>query len=89
MDYARKRGACGFSLADIKALKSDSYQNTRGVSVEDYRSILALVDRTTDLGVRDYAILRLLWDNSQGLQGKATKALGDLFGLVGIWGLSL
>jgi integrase/recombinase XerC len=32
--------------------------------MEDYRSILALVDRSTDLGVRDYGILRLLWDNA-------------------------
>jgi integrase/recombinase XerC len=30
--------------------------------VEDYRSILNLVDRSTDLGIRDYAILLLLWD---------------------------
>jgi integrase/recombinase XerC len=64
VDYARKRGACSFSLADVKALKANNYQNTRGVPVEDYRSILALVDRSTDLGVRDYAILRLLWDNA-------------------------
>ncbi len=64
VDYARKRGACSFSLADVKALKANNYQNTRGVPVEDYRSILALVDRSTDLGVRDYGILRLLWDNA-------------------------
>jgi integrase/recombinase XerC len=64
VDYARKRGACNFSLVDVKALKASNYQNTRGVPVEDYRSILALVDRSTDLGVRDYGILRLLWDNA-------------------------
>lgn len=64
VDYARKRGVCSFSLVDIKALKANNYQNTRGVPVEDYRSILALVDRSTDLGVRDYGILRLLWDNA-------------------------
>jgi integrase/recombinase XerC len=29
---------------------------------DDYRSILNLVDRSTDLGIRDYAILLLLWD---------------------------
>jgi integrase/recombinase XerC len=32
------------------------------VSVDDDRSILDLVDRSTDLGIRDYAILLLLWD---------------------------
>jgi integrase/recombinase XerC len=30
--------------------------------VDDYRSLLDLVDRSTDLGIRDYAILLLLWD---------------------------
>jgi integrase/recombinase XerC len=30
--------------------------------VDDYRSILDLVARSTDLGIRDYAILLLLWD---------------------------
>jgi integrase/recombinase XerC len=64
VDYARKRDTCSFSLVDIKALKANNYRNTRGVPVQDYRSILALVDRSTDLGVRDYAILRLLWDNA-------------------------
>jgi integrase/recombinase XerC len=64
VDYARKRDACSFSLVDIKALKANNYRNTRGVPVQEYRSILALVDQSTDLGVRDYAILRLLWDNA-------------------------
>jgi integrase/recombinase XerC len=60
--YAGKNGACGFSLGDIRSLKRQPYKDTRGVAVEDYRSILAQVDRSTDLGIRDYAILRLLWD---------------------------
>ncbi len=60
--YVAKNGACSFSLSEIRSLKSQPYKDTRGVPVEDYRSILATVDRSTDLGVRDYAILRLLWD---------------------------
>jgi integrase/recombinase XerC len=43
-------------------VRNVGYKDTRGVAVEDYRSILATVDRSTDLGIRDYAILRLLWD---------------------------
>jgi integrase/recombinase XerC len=62
VEYAGRQDACSFSLSEIKSLKSQSYKDTRGVSVDDYRSILALVDRSTDLGIRDYAILRLLWD---------------------------
>jgi site-specific recombinase XerC len=72
VEYAGRQEACNFSLREIKSLKSQSYKDTRGVSVEDYRSILAQVvgnaslqeNRTTDLGSRNYAMLRLLWDNA-------------------------
>jgi integrase/recombinase XerC len=60
--YAGKQDACSFSLSEIKSLKSQRYKDNQGVSVDDYRSILDLVDRSTDLGIRDYAILLLLWD---------------------------
>jgi integrase/recombinase XerC len=62
VEYAGKQDACSFSLSEIKSLKSQRYKDTQGVSVNDYRSILDLVDRSTDLGIRDYAILRVLWD---------------------------
>jgi integrase/recombinase XerC len=62
VEYAGKQNACSFSLSEIKSLKSQRYKDTPGVSVDDYRSILDLVDRSTDLGIRDYAILLLLWD---------------------------
>jgi integrase/recombinase XerC len=62
VEYAGKQDACSFSLSEIKSLKSQRYKDTQGVSVDDYRSILDLVDRSTDLGIRDYAILLLLWD---------------------------
>jgi integrase/recombinase XerC len=62
VEYAGKQDACSFSLSEIKSLKSQRYKDTPGVLVDDYRSILDLVDRSTDLGIRDYAILLLLWD---------------------------
>jgi integrase/recombinase XerC len=62
VEYAGKQDACSFSLSEIKSLKSQRYKDNQGVSVEDYRSILDLVDRSTDLGISDYAILLLLWD---------------------------
>jgi integrase/recombinase XerC len=62
VEYAGKQDACSFSLNEIKSLKSQRYKDTPRVSVEDYRSILDSVDRSTDLGIRDYAILLLLWD---------------------------
>jgi integrase/recombinase XerC len=60
--YVAKNGAYSFSLSEIRSLKSQPYKDTRGVPVDDYRSLLDLVDRSTDLGIRDYAILLLLWD---------------------------
>jgi integrase/recombinase XerC len=62
VEYAGKQDACSFSLSEIKSLKSQRYKDNQGVSVDDYRSILDLVDRSADLGIRDYAILLLLWD---------------------------
>jgi integrase/recombinase XerC len=62
VEYAGKQDACSFSLSEIKSLKSQRYKDSPGMSADDYRSILDLVDRSTDLGIRDYAILRLLWD---------------------------
>jgi integrase/recombinase XerC len=62
VEYAGKQNACSISLNEIKSLKSQRYKDNQGVSVGDYRSILDLVDRSTDLGIRDYAILLLLWD---------------------------
>jgi integrase/recombinase XerC len=64
VDYARKRSLCSFTLIDIKGLRSQKYRDTRGRTVDEYRSVLAEIDRSTLLGKRDYAICRLLWDNA-------------------------
>jgi integrase/recombinase XerC len=61
---ARKRGLCSFTLTDVKGLRSQKYRDTRGRTVDEYRSVLAEIDRSTILGKRDYAICRLLWDNA-------------------------
>jgi integrase/recombinase XerC len=62
VEYASKQCACSFSLSEIKSLKSQRYKDSPAVSADDYRSILDFVDRSIDLGIRDYAILLLLWD---------------------------
>ncbi len=54
VEYAGKQDACSFSLSEIKSLKSQRYKDSPAVSADDYRS--------TDLGIRGYAILLLLWD---------------------------
>jgi integrase/recombinase XerC len=64
VDYARRRGLCSFTLTDVKGLRSQKYRDTRGRTVDEYRSVLAEIDRSSILGKRDYAICRLLWDNA-------------------------
>jgi integrase/recombinase XerC len=64
VDHARKLKQCGFTLADVKQVRVEKYRDTSGVGVDGFRSMLATVDRSTFKGKRDYAILRLLWDNA-------------------------
>ena len=69
----RKLGICSFTLEDIKGEKVQQYRNTSGITPEEYRKVLdicglakgeALRDRSKLFGIRDYALLKLLWDNA-------------------------
>jgi len=62
--YARKLDKCGFTLEEIKSEKVTPYRDTTGVSVDEYRKMLAVPNRTTVKGKRDYALLHLLWSNA-------------------------
>jgi integrase/recombinase XerC len=64
VDYARTIEQCNFNLADVHSLKVESYRDTTGIAVAGFKEMLAIPDRTTLKGTRDYAILRLLWDNA-------------------------
>lgn len=58
-------GVCAFTLKEqVRGEKVQRYRDTSGVQATDYKKVLALVDRETLKGKRDYAILRLLWDNA-------------------------
>jgi integrase/recombinase XerC len=60
----RKLGVCAFVLSDVKSETVQKYRDTSGIEASEFAKVLALVDRTTLKGKRDYAILRLLWDNA-------------------------
>jgi integrase/recombinase XerC len=64
VDYARKMGECNFGLEDIPGLKTETYRDTTGIDVLSFKKAIDTVDRDTVSGARDYAILRLLWDNA-------------------------
>jgi integrase/recombinase XerC len=64
VDYARKMGECAFSLNDVPGLKTENYRDTTGIDAQSFKSVIKSADVNTVSGARDYAILRLLWDNA-------------------------
>ena len=60
----RKLGICGFTLEDVKGERVQQYRDTSGISPEEYRLVLESCDRSKIYGIRDYALLKLLWDNA-------------------------
>lgn len=62
--YAFDFEFCLFTLEKVKTLTPEIYRNTRGTNPENIKQILAKPDTSTIKGKRDYAILRLLWDNA-------------------------
>ncbi len=60
----RKLGICQFTLEDVRGEKVQQYRDTSGITPEEYRNVLALCDLSSLLGIRDYALLKLLWDNA-------------------------
>ena len=63
VQMGRKLGHCAYSLEDIRGDKTTPYRDTSGIPPELFKKVLALCGDTPQ-GRRDYAILRLLWDNA-------------------------
>lgn len=63
VQMGRKLGHCAYSLEDVKGEKVQSYRDTSGIPPEIFKKVLALCGGNVQ-GKRDYAILRLLWDNA-------------------------
>jgi integrase/recombinase XerC len=64
VNHACMVGLCDWSLVDIKGEKVRTYRDTTGITPEEFKLMLAVCERHTLPGKRDYAILCLLWDNS-------------------------
>lgn len=64
VSFAYKLGKCDYTLKDISNEKVVVYRDTAGISPDDYKKVLATCDRSTSLGKRNYALLRLLWGNA-------------------------
>lgn len=78
--YAQKIGKCAWSLEEIQGEKARSYRDTSGIPADEYQKLLLVPDRSTPKGARDYALLRLLWDNALR-RGELSKC--DVSDLVG------
>jgi integrase/recombinase XerC len=57
-------GHCEFMLEAIKSEKMSAYRDTTGIDPEAFKRVLGGIDRETVKGVRDYALLILLWSNA-------------------------
>ena len=64
VEMARKLGKTTIDLSDIESIPSESYRDTRGISVEQFKLMLDAIDPSTPIGVRDYAIMLLFWGNA-------------------------
>lgn len=64
VNYAYSVGQCQWVLTNIKSEKVQGYRDTTGISPEAFKTMLAVPDRETLKGKRDYALLRLLWANA-------------------------
>ncbi|WP_373539934.1 tyrosine-type recombinase/integrase [Chamaesiphon sp.] len=64
VDMARKLGKTTIDLGDIESIPAETYRDTRGISVEQFKSMLEKIDPSTSIGVRDYTIMLLFWGNA-------------------------
>jgi integrase/recombinase XerC len=77
VDYARTVEQCRFNLADVSCLKVETYSDTTGIAVAGFKAMLQIPDHSTIKGIRDYAILRLLWDNALRRNEICSLDVGD------------
>lgn len=57
-------GHCEFMLEAVKSEKLSAYRDTSGVDPETFKRVLGGIDRTSLKGIRDYALMMLLWSNA-------------------------
>jgi integrase/recombinase XerC len=57
-------GHCEFMLEAVKGEKLSAYRDTTGIDPETFKRVLGGIDRGTVKGVRDFALMMLLWSNA-------------------------
>jgi integrase/recombinase XerC len=75
--YAYNCGHCEFMLEAVKGEKLSAYRDTSGVDPETFKRVLGGIDRTSLKGVRDCALLLLLWSNALRRSEVSKANIGD------------
>ncbi len=70
-------GHCEFMLEAVKGEKLSAYRDTTGIDPEAFKRVLGGIDRETVKGVRDYALLILLWSNALRRSEVSKANIGD------------
>jgi len=71
---------CGhseFMLEAVKSEKLSAYRDTTGIDPEAFKTVLGGIDRTSLKGIRDYALLILLWSNALRRSEVSKANIGD------------
>lgn len=77
VNFAAKLGKCNWNLDDIQTETVQTYRDTTGIKPEGMREMLLKIDRDSPKGKRDFAILRLLWDNALRRNEVVGANIGD------------
>ncbi|MDV3002932.1 MAG: Tyrosine recombinase XerC [Chroococcopsis gigantea SAG 12.99] len=77
VSYAYSSGHCEFNLENVKGEKIQGYRDTSGIDADSFRRVLAVCDRSTIKGIRDYALLVLLWSNALRRSEVSNANIGD------------
>jgi integrase/recombinase XerC len=64
VSFSYNCGHSDFMLESVKGEKLSAYRDTSGVDPETFKRVLGGIDRETLKGIRDYALLLLLWSNA-------------------------
>lgn len=70
-------GHCDFMLESVKGEKLSAYRDTTGVDPETFKRVLGGIDRTSLKGIRDYALMMLLWSNALRRSEVSKANIGD------------
>ena len=77
VSFSYNCGHCDFMLESVKGEKLSAYRDTSGVDPETFKRVLSGIDRTSLKGVRDYALLMLLWSNALRRSEVSKANIGD------------